>query len=105
MWTYGEESVPTVTDCTGQVQLLLTFSMLNFSKAWVAKSTASCCISSFMSAFLMTAFRSDILLFALDGLLAACANNLGRLLLLGDLRTTNGGFVKIPGQAIFAGIV
>lgn len=34
--------------------------MLNFSSACVAQSTASCCISSPMSAFLMTAFRSDI---------------------------------------------
>jgi hypothetical protein len=29
--------------------------------AWVAQSTASCCISSDMSAFLITALRSDIL--------------------------------------------
>lgn len=35
-----------------------TFSMLYFSKAWEAQSTASCCISSDMSAFLMTAFLS-----------------------------------------------
>ena len=66
----------------------MSFSMLYFSKAWVAQSTASwverslskflfqryilqkllfhfqshtCCISSDMSAFLITAFRSDIL--------------------------------------------
>ena len=43
------------------VQLfLLTFSILYFSKACVAQSTASCCISSDMSAFLITAFRSAI---------------------------------------------
>ncbi len=40
---------------------ILTFSMLYFSKACVAQSTASCCISSDMSAFLITAFRSAIL--------------------------------------------
>lgn len=38
-----------------------TFSILYFSSACVAQSTASCCISSLMSAFLMTALRSDIL--------------------------------------------
>jgi hypothetical protein len=38
----------------------MSFSMLYFSMAWVATSTASCCISSVMSAFLITAFRSDI---------------------------------------------
>ena len=37
-----------------------TFSMLYFSKACVAQSTASCCISSDISAFLMTALRSAI---------------------------------------------
>ncbi len=35
-----------------------TFSILYFSKAWDAQSTASCCISSDISAFLITAFRS-----------------------------------------------
>lgn len=39
----------------------LTFSILNFSIACVAESTASCCISSLMSAFLMTALRSDMM--------------------------------------------
>merc|ERR1712064_56486 len=39
----------------------MSFSMLYFSSAWVAQSTASCCISSDMSAFLITAFLSDIL--------------------------------------------
>lgn len=39
----------------------LTFSILYFSSACVAQSTASCCISSLISAFLMTALRSDIL--------------------------------------------
>lgn len=34
--------------------------MLYFSIACVAQSTASCCMSSDMSAFLMTAFLSDI---------------------------------------------
>jgi len=38
-----------------------TFSMLNFSKAWLAQSMASCYISSDMSAFLTTAFLSAIL--------------------------------------------
>merc|ERR1712064_171111 len=36
----------------------MSFSMLYFSKAWVAHSTASVCMSSDISAFLMTAFRS-----------------------------------------------
>lgn len=40
----------------------LAFSMLNLFNASEAQSTASCCISSDMSAFLMTAFRgSDML--------------------------------------------
>lgn len=39
----------------------MSFSMLNFSIACVAKSTASCCMSSDMSAFLITAFFSDML--------------------------------------------
>lgn len=38
----------------------MSFSMLYFSMACVAQSTASCCMSSDMSAFLITAFRSDI---------------------------------------------
>lgn len=38
----------------------MSFSMLYFSIACVAQSTASCCMSSDMSAFLITAFRSDI---------------------------------------------
>lgn len=50
-------------------RLLITFSMLYFSSAWVAQSTASCCISSPMSAFLITAFLSLILL-RLSGLSA-----------------------------------
>lgn len=44
-----------------QPDVTLTFSMLYFSKACVAQSTASCCISSLMSAFLITAFLSLIL--------------------------------------------
>merc|ERR1712087_596729 len=48
------------------VELLLdegamSFSMLYFSRACVAQSTASCCMSSAMSAFLITALRSVIL--------------------------------------------
>ena len=40
----------------------LTFSMLYFESAWEAQSTASCCMSSDMSAFLITAFLcSDML--------------------------------------------
>uniref|UniRef100_A0A2S2R9H4 Uncharacterized protein n=1 Tax=Sipha flava TaxID=143950 RepID=A0A2S2R9H4_9HEMI len=39
---------------------IITFSILYFSSAWVAQSTASCCISSDISAFLITALRSDI---------------------------------------------
>lgn len=39
-----------------------TFSILYFSRAWVAQSTASCCISSDISAFFITAFLSDILI-------------------------------------------
>lgn len=61
----------------------LTFSMLNFSKACVAKSTASCCISSFMSAFLITAFRSDMFVVGYE--LPGCALNFGPLLVRGDL--------------------
>ena len=38
----------------------MSFSMLYFSMAWVAQSTASCCMSSDMSAFLITAFLSVI---------------------------------------------
>ena len=38
----------------------MSFSMLNFSMACVAHSTASCCISSVMSAFFITAFLSVI---------------------------------------------
>lgn len=34
--------------------------MLNFSKAWPATVTASCCMSSLISAFLITALRSVI---------------------------------------------
>ena len=41
----------------------VTFSMLYFSSAWEAQSTASCCMSSDISAFLITAFRSDIVYF------------------------------------------
>ncbi|TNN66050.1 hypothetical protein EYF80_023678 [Liparis tanakae] len=39
-------------------QAAMSFSMLYFSMAWVAQSTASCCMSSDMSAFLITAFLS-----------------------------------------------
>merc|ERR1719503_112756 len=39
----------------------ISFSMLNFSRAWVEISIASCCISSDISAFLTTAFLSAIL--------------------------------------------
>lgn len=38
----------------------MSFSMLYFSRACVAHSTASCCMSSDMSAFLITAFLSDM---------------------------------------------
>ena len=38
----------------------MSFSMLYFSMAWVAQSTASCCMSSDISAFLITAFLSVI---------------------------------------------
>lgn len=38
----------------------ISFSMLYFSRACVAHSTASCCMSSDMSAFLITAFLSDM---------------------------------------------
>lgn len=50
-------------DREGHIGKCLTFSMLNFSRACVAQSTASCCISSLMSAFLITALRSHILSF------------------------------------------
>ena len=39
----------------------LTFSMLYFDKAWDAQSTASCCISSDMSAFFITAFLCSVI--------------------------------------------
>ena len=39
----------------------MSFSMLNFSRACDAQSTASCCMSSDMSAFLITALRSAML--------------------------------------------
>ncbi|CAH0365833.1 unnamed protein product [Pelagomonas calceolata] len=39
----------------------MSFSMLYFSSACDAQSTASCCMSSLMSAFLMTALRSILL--------------------------------------------
>ena len=38
----------------------MSFSMLYFSRACVAQSTASCCMSSDMSAFFTTALRSDM---------------------------------------------
>ena len=38
----------------------MSFSMLYFSKACVEQSTASCCMSSDISAFFITALRSDI---------------------------------------------
>lgn len=42
----------------------MSFSMLYFSRACVAHSTASCCMSSDMSAFLITAFLSDMVALA-----------------------------------------
>lgn len=57
----------------------VTFSILNFSSACVAKSTASCCMSSFISAFLITAFRSDI--FPVITVTVLLAELLGLLLL------------------------
>lgn len=50
-----------VIGASGHVSTQFTFSMLYFSIACVAQSTASCCMSSLMSAFLMTALRSVIL--------------------------------------------
>jgi hypothetical protein len=44
-------------------ELMQTFSILYFSNACDAQSTASCCISSDISALLITALRSAILLF------------------------------------------
>ena len=35
--------------------------MLYFSRAWEAQSTASCCMSSLISAFFMTALRSAMI--------------------------------------------
>ena len=46
--------------CTFLMNAAMSFSMLYFSRAWVAHSTASCCMSSDMSAFLITAFLSDM---------------------------------------------
>ena len=43
--------------------LLDTFSMLNFVSAWDAQSTASCCIPSAISAFLITAFEGSLILY------------------------------------------
>jgi hypothetical protein len=45
----------------GSVRHYVTFSILYFSNACDAQSTASCCISSDMSALLITALRSAIL--------------------------------------------
>lgn len=42
---------------------LRTFSMLYIESAWAAQSTASCCISSDMSAFLITAFLCSLILY------------------------------------------
>ena len=43
--------------CESERESALTFSILYFDNAWDAISTASCCISSLISAFLITAFR------------------------------------------------
>lgn len=50
-----------INHCDGHSQAAMSFSMLNFSIAWAAQSIASCCMSSDMSAFLITAFLSAIL--------------------------------------------
>uniref|UniRef100_A0A7G3AE33 Putative conserved plasma membrane protein n=1 Tax=Lutzomyia longipalpis TaxID=7200 RepID=A0A7G3AE33_LUTLO len=49
------------------IKAAISFSILYFSRACVAQSTASCCISSLISAFLITALRSDIFLRFGDG--------------------------------------
>lgn len=47
-----------VSSRLGNAHAAMSFSMLNFSIAWLAQSTQSCCMSSDMSAFLMIACRS-----------------------------------------------
>lgn len=63
--SHNESSLP--LRCTGWswkcavtflINAAMSFSMLYFSRACVAHSTASCCMSSDMSAFLITAFLS-----------------------------------------------
>lgn len=67
--TYEPKFLPTIQCQVGLYFLsnsflmyaAMSFSMLNFSIACVAHSTASCCISSVISAFFITAFLSVIL--------------------------------------------
>uniref|UniRef100_A0A1L8E7S8 Uncharacterized protein n=1 Tax=Haematobia irritans TaxID=7368 RepID=A0A1L8E7S8_HAEIR len=69
--TYDPKFLPTIQCHVGLYFLsnsffmnaAISFSILYFSNACVAQSTASCCISSLMSAFLITALRSDIFVF------------------------------------------
>lgn len=49
-----------VSSTTFLMNAAMSFSMLYFSRACVAHSTASCCMSSDMSAFFITAFLSDM---------------------------------------------
>ena len=58
-WTQPE--VETKIKSQIMFPVFLTFSILYLAKACDAISTASCCISSVMSAFLITAFRCSVM--------------------------------------------
>lgn len=58
----GTVQMAAVIQVTFLMYAAMSFSMLYFSMACVAQSTASCCMSSDMSAFLITAFLSVIML-------------------------------------------
>lgn len=57
----AREELQLQTCSTFLTKAAISFSMLNLSIAWMAKSTASCCMSSDMSTFFITAFFSDML--------------------------------------------
>ena len=59
------------------IWVTIFFSMLYFSNAWVAHSTEFCCISSDMSAFLITAFRSHMV--TVEQRPAGCCELLGKV--------------------------
>ena len=47
--------------CSVQLKSTVDAQLLRQARTWVLQSMASCCMSSDMSAFLITALRSDIL--------------------------------------------